>query len=122
MARGNRQGPDEMGPMTGRGLGYCNGYDSPGFTKGVPRSGGGFGFGRGYGRGFGRGFQGGAGRGFGNYGRGYRNSEFVQNPNYGVPQYSKEDEEKYLKTEIKALKEQISATEKRLSELKKKDE
>lgn len=126
MARGNRQGPDEMGPMTGRGLGYCNGYDSPGFTKGTPRGGGGFGFGRGYGcgngRGFGRGFQGGAGRGFGNYGRGYRNSEFVQNPNYGVPQYSKEDEEKYLETEIKALKEQVSATEKRLSELKKKDE
>ncbi len=118
MARGNRQGPDEMGPMTGRGLGYCNGYESPGFTKGAPRGGSGFGFGRGYGRSYGRGY----GRGFGNYGRGFRNPEFVQNPNYTAPQYSKKDEEKFLESEIKTLKEQIKATEERLSELKKKDE
>ncbi|MEA3500661.1 MAG: DUF5320 domain-containing protein [Candidatus Marinimicrobia bacterium] len=122
MARGNRQGPDEMGPMTGRGLGYCNGYDSPGFTKGAPRGGGGFGFGRGYGHGNGRGYGRGFGRGFGNYGRGYENAGFMQNPNYGVPQYSKKDEEKFLESEIKALKEQVTVTEERLSELKKKDD
>jgi len=33
MPRGDRTGPDGMGQMTGRGLGYCAGYDSPGFTK-----------------------------------------------------------------------------------------
>jgi len=109
-----------MGPMTGRGLGYCNGYDSPGFTKGLPRGGqgGGFGFGRGNGRAFGRNF----GGGFGNYGRGFRHSGFVENTNYATPQYSKADEENFLATEIKALKEQIAVTEKRLSELKKKDD
>jgi len=63
MPRGDRTGPDGMGAMTGRGLGYCAGYDSPGYTKGVPRGGGGFGAGRG--RGFGGGFRGGYGRGFG---------------------------------------------------------
>ncbi|MEA1986436.1 MAG: DUF5320 domain-containing protein [Candidatus Marinimicrobia bacterium] len=120
MARGNRQGPNEMGPMTGRGLGYCNGYESPGFANGTPRGGGGFGrgYGRGNGRGNGRGFE----RGFGNYGHGYRNGGFFPNPNYPTPQYSEKDEAKYLETEIKTLKEQVTATEKRLSELKKKDD
>ena len=49
MPRGDRTGPDGRGQMTGRGLGYCTGYDEPGFTAG----GRGRGFGRGYGRGFG---------------------------------------------------------------------
>jgi len=52
-----------MGPRTGRGLGYCSGFDSPGFVKGP---GWGFGWGRGWGRGFGRGWRWrGGGRGFG---------------------------------------------------------
>ncbi len=56
MPRGDRTGPMGQGPVTGRGLGYCSGYESPGFAKG-------FGMGRGFGR----------GRGFGHYGfgRGY---------------------------------------------------
>ena len=44
MPRGDRSGPDGYGPRTGRGLGYCNGYDTPGFARGS---------GRGFGRGFG---------------------------------------------------------------------
>ena len=40
MPRGDRTGPLGRGPMTGRGLGYCAGYDAPGFM-----------FGRGFGRG-----------------------------------------------------------------------
>ncbi len=43
MPFGDRTGPQGMGPMTGRSLGYCAGYSPPGFTR--P------GFGRGYGRG-----------------------------------------------------------------------
>ncbi|MCF7946089.1 MAG: DUF5320 domain-containing protein, partial [Spirochaetia bacterium] len=27
MPRGDRTGPDGMGPRTGRALGYCSGYD-----------------------------------------------------------------------------------------------
>lgn len=50
MPRGDGTGPNGLGPMTGRGLGYCAGYDSPGFTKGA-----GMGMGWGRGRGFGRG-------------------------------------------------------------------
>lgn len=50
MPRGDGTGPAGAGPMTGRGLGYCAGYQSPGFTKGAPRGGGGFGRGRGYAR------------------------------------------------------------------------
>lgn len=44
MARGDKSGPMGQGPMIGRGLGYCAGYDSPGFTRGF---GGGSGFGGG---------------------------------------------------------------------------
>ncbi|MBD3247467.1 hypothetical protein GF378_02500 [Candidatus Pacearchaeota archaeon] len=50
MPNGDRTGPNGQGPMTGRAMGFCAGYNSPGFTKGVPRCG------RGMGRGFGRGF------------------------------------------------------------------
>lgn len=47
MPRGDGTGPEGMGPMTGRGAGYCTGTDTPGF--GAP------GFGRGFGLGGGRG-------------------------------------------------------------------
>ena len=53
MPGGDRTGPMGMGPMTGRGAGYCAGYPTPGFMSG----------------GLGRGFWGG-GRG---RGRGWRN-------------------------------------------------
>jgi hypothetical protein len=42
MPRGNRTGPAGMGPMTGRGLGYCAGYGAPGYANPAP----GFGLGR----------------------------------------------------------------------------
>jgi len=94
MPRGDGTGPNGMGPMTGRGLGYCAGYGRPGFTNPTGR-----GFGRGYG--FGRGF----GRG---YGWGFR-------PQYGYPEIS---EKTYLENEIKVLSEHLKSLEKRLSEIK----
>jgi len=45
-------GPNGAGSMTGRSLGHCAGYDSPGFTKGQPL--GGAGYGRGFAHRFGR--------------------------------------------------------------------
>ena len=33
MPRGDGTGPVGMGPMTGRGMGYCSGYPVPGFTN-----------------------------------------------------------------------------------------
>ncbi len=35
MPRGDGTGPAGMGPMTGRGAGYCAGYSVPGFTNPV---------------------------------------------------------------------------------------
>jgi hypothetical protein len=102
MPRGDRRGPNGMGPMTGRGLGYCNNYSTPGFTKGVPR--GGAGFHQGYGRGMGRGF-----------GRGYRNFDY---PSYPLTQ-NNVDEGKLIESEMEILKNQMSILEKRLSEIKK---
>jgi len=47
MPRGDRTGPTGAGPMTGRGAGFCAGFNAAGFQTA------GGGFGRGCGRGFG---------------------------------------------------------------------
>jgi len=52
MPGGDRTGPTGYGSRTGRGLGYCSGYNIPGFTKRNLRSRGGFLRGWGRGRGF----------------------------------------------------------------------
>jgi hypothetical protein len=45
MPGGDRTGPRGAGPRTGRGMGYCSGYDWPGFANQVTAFRGGFGFG-----------------------------------------------------------------------------
>jgi len=68
MPRGDRTGPNGMGPMTGRAAGFCSGYDRPGYMNaagGRGNFGRGFGRGSGYGQGFGYGRGFGRGRGFG---------------------------------------------------------
>lgn len=50
MPRGDRTGPYGEGPATGRGLGFCTGHQTPGYTKPRPRLG------------LQRGFRGGRGR------------------------------------------------------------
>ncbi len=50
MPRGDRTGPMGLGPMTGRGAGYCAGFGMPGFMNSM----GGRGF---WGRGGGRGWR-----------------------------------------------------------------
>jgi hypothetical protein len=55
MPRGDGTGPAGMGPMTGRGAGYCAGYPTPGYMNpGFGRGvwGGGYWGGRGGGRGY----------------------------------------------------------------------
>jgi hypothetical protein len=56
MPAGDRTGPAGMGPMTGRGAGFCAGYSGPGFANPA--------WGRGGGRGWGRGGGGGGGGGW----------------------------------------------------------
>lgn len=73
MPFGDGTGPRGMGPMTGRGAGYCAGFDQLGFANPIPgRRWFGSGWGRPYGYpyvGWGRGM--GMGRGMGR-GRGWR--------------------------------------------------
>lgn len=111
MPAGDRTGPMGQGSMTGRGMGYCAGYDSPGFTKVF---GGGFGRGAGYGRGMGRGFRGGRGREW--FGSGI--SGFMPSfPWFSSP--SKEDEIQHLKSQSESLKQTQKDIEKRISDLEK---
>ena len=117
MPRGDKRGPNGMGAMTGRGLGYCAGYDAPGFTPDAPPRGG-----AGYGRGFGFGQRRGVGsrQGFG-YGRGRgfgRGWGYTHHPVQGFDVYPNNDpagNQPDLAQELAALKEQIKALEERLA-------
>jgi hypothetical protein len=114
MPRGDRTGPMGMGPMTGRGAGYCAGYDVPGYANPAP------------GRGFGMGWGGGWGRG-----RRWRHwyyatdqpgwARFGGAPAWGYGPYAgpptREQEIESLKTQAGWLKEQLDAVRECLTEL-----
>ena len=129
MPGGDRTGPAGMGPMTGRGAGFCAGYPVPGYMNPV----GGRGFG-GYG-GWGR------GRGGGGGGWGRRNQFYATGltgwqragmgypaygpvaPNatpYGVPfapAMTKEQELDTLKGQAQYFEEALEDIKKRIEEL-----
>ena len=117
MPRGDRTGPMGIGPMTGRGAGFCAGYGMPGYA--------GFGFGRAY-RGRGRSM-------FGSWGgRGWRHWFYATgmpgwqrfgawDPNYAVPPVA-EAETDVLKNQAEFLKSQLAGIEKRLGELEQRQE
>jgi hypothetical protein len=114
MPRGDGTGPGGMGPMTGRGAGYCAGYSAPGYAN--PVYGRGAGFGRGLGRGFGRGLGRGFGRAAGPFAGGY--------PYYGAPYpapyapaIAPEKEADMLKQQAAGLKEELDAVNARVKEL-----
>lgn len=54
MPGGDRTGPNGMGPMTGRGAGFCAGFNVPGYANPITGRGSGFWGGR---RGSGRGWR-----------------------------------------------------------------
>jgi len=97
MPWGDRTGPLGMGPRTGRGLGYCSGFDSPGFVKGP-------GWGFGWGRGWGRGWR-------------WRWLWFMGGAPFEEPDPATEKE--WLKAEAESLKRRLAEIEKRLGELEK---
>ncbi len=110
MPYGDRTGPAGLGPMTGRGAGFCAGYNTPGYANPY---GGRYGAGRGYGYGRRNGF----GRGFG-YGRGWRwNAPAYNVPYYSPAPISKEDEAKFLKNEIDLIEKELQAARDRLKEI-----
>jgi hypothetical protein len=126
MPGGDRSGPRGLGPMTGRGLGYCAGYPTPGYSRGP-------GWGHGMYSGWGRGWHRGRGRG---YGRG----SWYADPVYysslqAVPQYplynppTKTDqltmlkqEKEYLESEIEEINNAIVDIAHRIEELEKEEQ
>ncbi len=125
MSRGDGTGPEGLGPMTGRGLGYCTGHATPGFAKaggrGLAR-----GRGRGIGRGLARGFRGGRAPGF-------RRTLLKVPVERAIPvqrppvrteaqrsyydEYTEEDEIEDLKAYADQLEEELELVEERLDEL-----
>lgn len=99
MPGGDRTGPVGSGPRTGRGMGYCSGYNWPGYSHAGPGFRSWFGFGRGG-------------------GRGWRNRFYAT----GVPGWaavSPEQETADLKAQADYLKAELDAIQKRLDDLSK---
>jgi len=103
MPRGDGTGPMGMGPMTGRGAGFCAGFAAPGYMNA----------GIGYGMGFGR-------------GRGFRRMfHFTGMPGWarsGNPVYGGEyapavDEKEFLGNQAEFLENQLQQVKKRLKVL-----
>jgi len=121
MPGGDRTGPAGLGPMTGRGAGYCAGYAAVGFANPI--------LGRGYG-GWGR------GRGGGGWGRrnrfyatgltGWQRAAYGGAAPYGVgvpygvpygPAASQEQELKALKNQAEYFEDALDGIKKRITEL-----
>jgi hypothetical protein len=126
MPAGDGTGPMGMGPMTGRGAGYCAGFGVPGYANAVP------------GRGFGMGWGGGWGRGWRwrhwYYATGRPGwARFGYAPAWGAPPAwgpppagaygpyaappTREQETESLKAQAEWLKEQLDAISRRIEEL-----
>jgi len=110
MPSGDGTGPVGRGPMTGRAVGYCAGYQIPGYSNSR-----GFGVGRGF---FGRGRGRGLGRGFWGRGRGFWWKESYPD-SYSLPMQSIEEEKIYLENTVKDLEEEIKTIHERIKELSK---
>ena len=108
MPGGDGTGPMGMGPMTGRGAGYCAGYPDV-----IPGRGLGLGLGRGLRRG--RGYMS-SGPGFSRFqGDAYRGARYYQGLNSeGV---TPEQEADALKRQAKFMQDEIIAINKRVNEL-----
>jgi hypothetical protein len=109
MPWGDGTGPWGRGPMTGRRMGFCAGYDTPGYAS-APGRGFGRGFRRGVGRGYGRGFR-----------RDYYENDYPPEPYYRRPyrEPSPEEEKRYLEGVVKDLEAELEDIKARLEELSK---
>ena len=110
MPRGDKAGPAGKGPKTGRGAGYCAGYNTPGYMN----PGFGYGTGMGWGRGLGRGRGWGRGMGF----CGCPNCGFAQ-PYWSQPMDPK-DEKQALSEYKKDLEAQIKEVDEALKSVSEK--
>lgn len=127
MPWGDGTGPYGMGPMTGRGAGYCAGYPIPGFMNPIPgfRGFGWFGRGRGF-RFWARvtGLPGWYRASIGLPGFGWRPLWLSQGFPYRTTREEEirilEEEKRSMEEEIKIIQEELKLIEKRIAELKKK--
>jgi hypothetical protein len=110
MPRGDGTGRNGFGPMTGRAMGYCAGYDVPGYVNG-----GGFGNRRFFGRGgLGFGYRSG-----GRFGYGPRSGRFAPAaPAYGQ-YYDAGAEADDLKMHAEALERELKSVKSRIDALEK---
>lgn len=108
MPNRNGTGPAGMGSMTGRGMGYCSGYDTPGFANRGGGYGGGYGMGFRQGRGRGGGFGRGYGMGIGGFG------------GYAAP-VNPVSEKEYLQNALAAAENETKAMKERLEQLNSND-
>jgi hypothetical protein len=106
MPGGDGTGPVGMGPMTGRGAGYCAGYPTPGYMSPV----GGRGF-------WGRGRGGGWGRRNRFYATGLPFSARVTQSFFGAP--SAEQEREALRQQSQYLQESLDSINRRIEDLEK---
>ena len=104
MPRGDRTGPQGMGPRTGRAAGYCAGYDVSGYDNPVP--------GPGYGRGMAWG-RGGRGRGWGYAWQAQPAPAFAP----AAPPPATGEEKMFLEQEVAGLRAQLTYLEERLKGL-----
>ena len=110
MPRGDRTGPEGMGPMTGRAAGYCAGCGAPGFMTPAPGRGLGMAWGRGGGRGMAMAWRRGPGGGWG----------FAPAPfpgAYAPPEPTAEQQLAGLRDQADWLKQQMDAINARIQEL-----
>ena len=81
MPFGDGTGPMGLGPMTGRGAGFCAGFGRPGFASPIPRRGFGFGWRMPYGYPYAGGY--GAATPYMGYGYPYHSRGYI--PSCGYP-------------------------------------
>jgi len=98
MPRGDRTGRFGYGPFSGRGMGYCAGFDRPGYMNNFRPRGRGY-MGMGYGLGPARGFY-----------------------PYYEPHYIQGDEKEFLASQAKVLQDQLDDIKKRLEDLAKQED
>lgn len=106
MPRGNGTGPMGMGPLTGRGMGYCAGFSAPGYAAPAGCA------------------------GAGGFGRGRRRMFFAigmpKPMRFGYPAHAPEyeaagGEQAALEKQARYLKEQLDFVKRRLSDMKDED-
>lgn len=114
MPFGDRTGPLGIGPRTGRGAGYCSGFDMPGYANPVSRRGWG-GFSRSWGR----------GRGWRHWYcatglSGWARARYGYRPFWGYPYASTAKEEiDILREEAEFLKKELEEVQNRINTLEK---